>query len=133
MKHLKQMLLSILTLITLNSSSQKKCDCSIIPYKPDSCFNVCAGNILKNANDIDLTLVLGLDNALISKIIQINKDSANISFKTYLSNLNGNEAEKLIQSINSLNKEQNQYLNKTFEDKKSIMANMQENEQFKKG
>lgn len=131
MKNFKSILV-LMVLSNANSYSQHKCDCTILPYKPDSCFNICAGNILRNATDIDLTLVLGLDNTLTNKIIAINKDSTTTSLKTYLSNLNGEETEKLIKSINSLNKEQSEYLNKPLIDKKSTMANMQEINQQKK-
>lgn len=112
-------------LLSAFAAAQSKCNCSITPYKPDSCFSICAGFILRNATDIDLQLVLGLDQELSKKILEINKDSTNATFKSFLTRLNGQETEKLIRSINTLNKQQNDYLIKPLEGKKKIMANME--------
>ena len=123
MKKIKFYLLASAVMMASLATAQK-CNCSIVPYKPDSCFYSCAGLILRNATDIDLQLVLGLDEKLAGKILKISKDSANITFKTFLTNLNGQETERLIRSINNLTKQQNEYLIKPIEDKKKIMVNM---------
>lgn len=125
MKKIKLAVLLSAVFFAQAAVAQKKCDCSITPYKPDSCFYSCAGRILRNATDIDLQLVLGLDGELAKKILNVNKDSANASFKSFIATLNGPETEKLIRSLNGLSKQQNNYLIKPLEDKKKIMANLE--------
>lgn len=113
--------------------SQVKCDCSLIPYKPDSCFKKCAAKLLGKSTELDLKLIIGLDDTLTNHITEINKSKSTKTLEEYLSNLDDNKKNELEENLNKLNKDQLKYLQKPIKDRVVIMAQMQEKQLYKKG
>ena len=115
--------------------SQNKCDCSITPYKPDSCFKQCAGGVLKNSTELDLKLVLGLKDDVAEKILRLNisSDSSALTLDKYLSQFDQKDQKTVLGALKSLNQEQVKYLEKPVSERKIIMAQMEQMQLFKKG
>jgi hypothetical protein len=63
---------------------QNKCDCLITPIKPQSCFNYCLSELLKNATKEQLTN-LGLTNDLANYLIKLKGDSVSINYEKFKS------------------------------------------------
>ena len=78
-----------LTLIRVCSVA---CDCTILPFKPPSCFQECVGKILGHASYSELTGKYGLPHDIADKIIKAREHGAATSSDWYTKVLGGAEA-----------------------------------------
>lgn len=99
----------LLFLTTHTAFTQTACDCTITPFKPDSCVKVCMGKILKQSSTYDLQLVLGLDSAFAKKITELKMKGTNLD-RVAFSDFTPLQLESLKTKVLKLNEVQLNYL-----------------------
>ena len=118
---MKKLIVILIMLQCLNANSQK-CDCTIYPFKPDSCVRKCTARILQTADTLEFTLIMGLNSELSSKLDSIRKIEMITDIKDLKESLTPSEYKNIKNAIDRLNEEQIQYFSTPYEKRKTILA-----------
>lgn len=123
---MRKVFLLILALMVMSLNLQaQSCDCTIVPFKPKSCFRVCAPMVIQAASESELKLIVGLPSDLASKVYQLkpvlDNDLDNLS-----ESLTEVEYTELVYKLNNLSEAQAEYFGKNIQERRKI------NRQFQK-
>lgn len=100
--------LTLVLLILSISSFAQTCDCTVYPFKPESCYKTCTGRLLKGSSPVELALILGLSESTVNAVAKI--DTSKIkSLDDYKQSLKPTEYAEVFKSLGDLNRTQADY------------------------
>ena len=120
----KPFVLIAILAIAFGTLKAQDCDCTIFPFKPEACVDVCFANILKNASENELMLFLGLDAGLTKKIKSIGNQGEVSSLKDYQPVLDKGEFENVQKKLSEMNSLQNSYFQINDKDKSKFLKQL---------
>jgi hypothetical protein len=121
----------IITFFSVAGFAQsKKCDCTIYPFKPDSCRNVCLYGILQSADTLELSLILGLSDTLSNKIARLNMvGNSQISFYFNSDYFNQRDIDTINDALKRINDKQVKYFSLPAPDRKSFLDRIRKSDE----
>ncbi len=137
--NMKYCFLVVFSTLSAFCFAQDSCDCTITPFKPTvPCYKKCSSQYLSNSTEYDLKSVLGLNQALADKILNINKkhvvtsidtasmqyDSNQVDFDTYAANLSQDNLQEIDTAFNKLTINQIAFFNRSLFYRNELMAHI---------
>jgi hypothetical protein len=119
---MKKLGLALMFLFLLATFVQaQRCDCSITPFEPKpKCFDECTTKILVSLKPIELQLIFDLSDSTAGKIADWETRNKPKRLEDYLEVLSAEDVANMMKILDSLNKEQLDYLAKPATERDSM-------------
>lgn len=100
----------------------QKCDCTITPFEPKpKCFDECTTKLLASLKPLEFELIFGLKKSSAAKVGHWDGRRNAKTLEDYMSVLTVNEVGDLMKTVDSLNKDQVDFLFKPSEQREDLM------------
>lgn len=122
---MKNILLTTTILLMVPSVIADNCDCTVFPFKPDSCWPACTAKLIATATEEELQLFVGLDDSLSKAVMKVDQTDKPFP-EPYKQALTSGQLETLSRRLRTLNSLQIKYFQKTPEQRATVRRDIRD-------